>query len=88
MQRLIAMGRVYEAFETPTELDLRRKKQLSMGKPPVYDRAALRLSEEEKARLRAERPSHWRFLSIRGGSSGRTASSGLSASTRRACRTR
>ena len=36
--------RFYEAFETPTELDLKRKKQLNMGKPPVYDRAALDLS--------------------------------------------
>ena len=61
-QRLLAEGRVYECFETPTELDLKRKKQLSMGKPPVYDRSALKLSEEEKAKLRGERPSHWRFL--------------------------
>ncbi len=60
-QRLIEMGRLYEAFETPVELDLKRKKQLNMGKPPVYDRAALALSEDEKARLRAERGSHWRF---------------------------
>ena len=60
-QRLIDMGRLYECFETPTELDLKRKKQLNMGKPPVYDRAALNLSDEEKDRLRAERGSHWRF---------------------------
>ncbi|NBV60344.1 MAG: glutamate--tRNA ligase, partial [Rhodobacteraceae bacterium] len=40
-QKLRQMGRFYEAFETPTELDLKRKKQLNMGKPPVYDRAAL-----------------------------------------------
>ncbi len=60
-QRLIDMGRLYECFETPVELDLKRKKQLNMGKPPVYDRAALALSEEEKDRLRAERGSHWRF---------------------------
>ncbi|WP_172326997.1 glutamate--tRNA ligase [Mangrovicoccus sp. HB161399] len=57
-----AMGRFYECFETPTELDLKRKKQLNMGKPPVYDRAALSLSDGEKAALRAERPGHWRFL--------------------------
>ncbi|MDV7144530.1 glutamate--tRNA ligase [Tropicimonas sp. TH_r6] len=55
-------GRFYECFETPTELDLKRKKQLNMGKPPVYDRAGLALSAEEKAALRAERPGHWRFL--------------------------
>lgn len=60
-QRLIEMGRLYEAFETPTELDLKRKKQLNMGKPPVYDRAALDLSEDEKAKLRAERGAVWRF---------------------------
>lgn len=59
--RLIEMGRLYECFETPTELDLKRKKQLNMGKPPVYDRAALSLSEAEKDTLRAERGSHWRF---------------------------
>ena len=61
-ERLVEMGRVYECFETPVELDLKRKKQLNMGKPPVYDRAALDLSEAEKDRLRAERGgSHWRF---------------------------
>ncbi|AAV93748.1 glutamyl-tRNA synthetase [Ruegeria pomeroyi DSS-3] len=60
--KLRAMGRFYEAFETPTELDLKRKKQLNMGKPPVYDRAALALSEGEKEALRAERGNGvWRF---------------------------
>ena len=60
-ERLRGAGRLYEAFETPTELDLKRRKQLAMGRPPVYDRAALALPEEERARLRAERPGHWRF---------------------------
>jgi glutamyl-tRNA synthetase len=60
--RLRQIGRFYEAFETPTELDLKRKKQLNMGKPPVYDRAALTLSDDEKAALRAERGDGvWRF---------------------------
>ncbi|MBV0892490.1 glutamate--tRNA ligase [Paracoccus sp. Z118] len=55
-------GRLYEVFETPTELDLKRKKQLNMGRPPVYDRAGLNLSVEDKARLRAEgREGYWRF---------------------------
>ncbi|PLS22360.1 glutamate--tRNA ligase [Neptunicoccus cionae] len=58
---LRAAGRFYECFETPVELDLKRKKQLNMGKPPVYDRAALSLSEAEKDALRAERSGHWRF---------------------------
>ncbi|KPP87302.1 MAG: glutamate--tRNA ligase [Rhodobacteraceae bacterium HLUCCA08] len=61
-QRLIEIGRLYECFETPTELDLKRKKQLNMGRPPVYDRAALSLTEDQKAAYRAEgRTGHWRF---------------------------
>ncbi|MEM8980572.1 MAG: glutamate--tRNA ligase [Pseudomonadota bacterium] len=59
--RLREMGRFYECFESPMELDLKRKKQLNMGKPPVYDRAALELSEAEKDSLRAERGGYWRF---------------------------
>lgn len=60
---LKAKGRFYEVFESPTELDLKRKKQLNMGKPPVYDRAGLKLSEAEKEKLRAEgRQGYWRFL--------------------------
>jgi len=60
--KLREIGRFYEAFETPTELDLKRKKQLNMHKPPVYDRAALALSEAEREALRAERGNGvWRF---------------------------
>ena len=59
---LRAAGRLYEVFETPTELDLKRKKQLNMGRPPVYDRAGLSLTDEDRARLRAEgREGYWRF---------------------------
>lgn len=61
--KLREMGRFYEAFETPVELDLKRKKQLNMGRPPVYDRAALSLSDAQKDELRAERGQGvWRFL--------------------------
>ncbi len=59
---LRANGRFYECFESPVELDLKRKKQLNMGKPPVYDRTALTLSASDKARLRDERGGYWRFL--------------------------
>jgi glutamyl-tRNA synthetase len=59
---LRAQGRLYEAFETPTELDLKRKKLLNMGRPPVYDRAALALSDDQRQSLRDERgPGVWRF---------------------------
>ena len=60
---LRAAGRLYEVFETPVELDLKRKKQLNMGKPPVYDRAGLNLSADQIAAYRAEgRDGYWRFL--------------------------
>ena len=62
LERLRASGRVYPAFETAQELDLKRKVQLSRGKPPVYDRAALALSADDIARLEEEgRRPHWRF---------------------------
>ncbi len=60
--QLREMGRLYEAFETPAELELKRKKQRNMGRPPVYDRAAISLTEAEKAALRSERGNGvWRF---------------------------
>lgn len=62
-QKLRAMGRLYACYETPDELDRRRKRQLARGLPPVYDRAALALSEDEKREFEAAgRKPHWRFL--------------------------
>ena len=62
LERLRAAGRAYPAYESAQELDLKRKVQLSRGKPPVYDRAALQLGEEQRAALEAEgRRPHWRF---------------------------
>jgi glutamyl-tRNA synthetase len=62
LERLHAMGRAYPCYESPEELEIRRKVQLSRGLPPVYDRAALKLTASDRARLEAEgiRP-HWRF---------------------------
>ena len=61
--QLRSVGRFYECFESPVELDLKRKKQLNMGRPPVYDRTSLRLTPEEREKLRAEgRAGYWRFL--------------------------
>ena len=55
-------GRVYPAYETAQELDLKRKVLLGRGKPPVYDRAALALSDTDRAALEADgRRPHWRF---------------------------
>ncbi|MEM6550013.1 MAG: glutamate--tRNA ligase [Pseudomonadota bacterium] len=60
--RLAAAGRLYDCYETPEELELKRRTQLAMGRPPVYDRAALALSDAERSRLSAERSPHRRFL--------------------------
>jgi len=60
--KLIAAGRLYRCYDTPEELEFKRKRLLAQGKPPVYDRAALRL--DEAARLKFEREGrrpHWRF---------------------------
>lgn len=63
VEHLKRKGRLYPAYETPEELELKRKRQLARGKPPVYDRAALKLTADERARLEAEgRKPHWRFL--------------------------
>ena len=59
--KLIEMGRLYECFETQSELELKRKKQLNIGKPPVYDRSALNLSDKERETLRSNRKGYWRF---------------------------
>ena len=61
-ETLVAQGHVYACYETPEELERKRKRQLARGKPPVYDRAGLALSADEKAALEAEgRAAHWRF---------------------------
>ena len=63
LQKLVAAGRAYACYETPEELALKRKAQLSAGRPPVYDRAALKLTDDQKAVFEAEgRRPHWRFL--------------------------
>lgn len=55
-------GRVYPAYETSQELDIKRKILLSRGLPPIYDRGALNLTEEQRAAKEAEGVvPHWRF---------------------------
>ena len=60
--QLKADGRLYPCYEAADELDRRRKRQLARGLPPVYDRAALKLTAEDRAALEAQgRKPHWRF---------------------------
>ena len=61
-EALKASGALYPCFETEEELDRRRKRQLAMHKPPIYDRAALKLSDDEIAtRIGGGEKPHWRF---------------------------
>jgi glutamyl-tRNA synthetase len=60
--QLIGAGLLYPCYETSEELDRKRKIALSRKLPPVYDRAALSLTDEAKAAYEAEgRKPHWRF---------------------------
>jgi glutamyl-tRNA synthetase len=63
VEELKAAGLLYPCYETPEELELRRKVRLSRKLPPVYGREALKLSEDDRRKLEAEgRKPHWRFL--------------------------
>jgi glutamyl-tRNA synthetase len=61
-EKLMADGRLYPCYETPEELDVKRKMQASRGLPPIYDRAALTLTAAKKEEYAREgRRPHWRF---------------------------
>ena len=61
-EQLRAAGALYPCFETEDELDRRRKRQLAMQRPPIYDRASLKLSKDEITAHDAAGPKpHWRF---------------------------
>lgn len=61
--RLRDAGRLYPCYETPEELEFKRRRLLARGRPPIYDRAALTLTEADRRKLEAEgRRPHWRFL--------------------------
>lgn len=60
--RLREAGLLYPCYETAEELEMRRRRQLARGLPPVYDRAALKLTAEDRKELEAQgRRPHWRF---------------------------
>ena len=61
-EKLRVSGRLYACYESADELDRRRKRQLARHQPPIYDRAALKLTADDRAKLEAEgRKPHWRF---------------------------
>jgi glutamyl-tRNA synthetase len=62
LNQLIKNETVYKCYETPEELEYKRKMALLKGLPPVYDRASLHLSSVEKQKLETEGIQYyWRF---------------------------
>jgi len=62
VETLKQQGRLYPCYESAAELDRKRKRQMARGLPPVYDRAALELTDAQRAELEEEgRKPHWRF---------------------------
>ncbi len=62
-ENLKSQNKIYPCYETKAELDLKRKKQLNMGNPPIYDRSALKLSSQIHKKLEMDgKKAHWRFL--------------------------
>ncbi|MFO1152071.1 MAG: glutamate--tRNA ligase [Rhodospirillales bacterium] len=62
-ETLKRLGRVYPCYETPEELEYKRRRQLARDLPPIYDRHALKLSAADRRTLEeAGRQPHWRFL--------------------------
>ncbi len=60
---LIKSGRLYECYEMPQELELQRKNQALSGVAPIYNRASLNLTNEQKQNFKNQglKP-HYRFL--------------------------
>ncbi|RZM11262.1 MAG: glutamate--tRNA ligase, partial [Sphingomonas sp.] len=58
---LVESGHIYPAYESAQELDLKRKIQAGRGLPPIYDRAALSLTEAQRAAFERDGVApHWR----------------------------
>ncbi len=61
-ERLKASGRLYPCFESDEELNAKRELRLKRGLAPVYDRAMLKLTPEQRANAEAGgKLPHWRF---------------------------
>jgi glutamyl-tRNA synthetase len=61
--QLLKDGRLYPCYEPQEEIEIKRKMQLSRGVPPIYDRSALKLTDEQKEQFAVEgRKPHYRFL--------------------------
>lgn len=65
--KLIAEGRIYPCYDTPEELQIKRKRAMSKGQAPIYDRQALHYTAEDLAKFKAEgRKPHYRFKLLPG----------------------
>lgn len=65
VEKLKEEGRIYACYDTPEELEFKRKRLLSKGLPPIYDRQALSYTAKDIAQFEAEgRKPHYRFKLI------------------------
>ncbi|MCT6880407.1 MAG: glutamate--tRNA ligase [Commensalibacter sp.] len=63
IEQLKQSGRLYPCYETKQELDFKRELRRRQNKPPVYDRAMLKMTAEQRAAAEASgKKPHWRFL--------------------------
>ncbi|HBO49382.1 MAG TPA: glutamate--tRNA ligase [Alphaproteobacteria bacterium] len=66
-KKLMDEGRIYACYETPEELEIKRKRAMAKGLAPVYDRQALHYTAEDLAKFKAEgRKPHYRFKLLDG----------------------
>lgn len=62
IEKLKESGRLYDCYESPEDIEMKRKIALGRGLPPIYDREALHLTDAQKSELKAQgRKPHWRF---------------------------
>jgi glutamyl-tRNA synthetase len=62
-EQLKSIGRLYPCYEAKEELEFKRKRLLAQKRPPIYDRAALKLTASQVADFEKQgRQPHWRFL--------------------------
>ncbi len=60
--RLKQIGRLYPCFESEEELRVKRETRIRQHRPPVYDRAMLKLTPEQRAQAEANgKQPYWRF---------------------------
>ncbi|MGN7678468.1 MAG: glutamate--tRNA ligase [Anaplasma sp.] len=59
--QLVGRGLVYPCYETPEELEIRRKMMLKMGLPPIYSRHAMQNATTQESSAQGDRQPYFRL---------------------------